>query len=190
MRADRRISTCVQTRQMRTTHTQEYCAPVTAANRTDWANPNRISCPKIGGENFGHLMRRLECPTNFRPTWREFCPTPGAKPSQLCPTTTHELTVRKQLAASAWGETHESDPKRSAPYRSTGPMRSTHHIHRSAPSGTGGATITAMVVRSKMRLSPLLGARNKETRRQGEGETRSCKLGSPCLPLFRRAGVR
>ena len=40
---------------MRTTHTREICAPVNAANRRDWINPNRLRCPKVGGESFGHL---------------------------------------------------------------------------------------------------------------------------------------
>ena len=113
---------------MRTTHTQEICAPVTAANRRDWTNPNRIRCPKVGGGSFGHLMRRLECPTNFAPPEESFAPPPGrnsvnfAPPPRVNSEPGNDLRERagaklaefrptRKRKKFCWGEIHEPGPK-------------------------------------------------------------------------------
>jgi hypothetical protein len=72
--------------------------------------PYRISWPKVCGGNFGHLMRDLEMPDEFRPTWKGFCPTPGAKFTEFRPTAAHELAASKRLAAGARGEIGRISP--------------------------------------------------------------------------------
>jgi hypothetical protein len=45
----------------------------------------------------------------FRLTWLQFCPTPGAKPRQFRPTTMRQPATRNRLARDAWAT--EMTPK-------------------------------------------------------------------------------
>src|SRR5687767_10466372 len=51
-----------------------------------------------------------EVTDEFRPTWGQFCPTPGAKFSQFRPTAMRQLQASKRLARAAWGEIRRISP--------------------------------------------------------------------------------
>jgi len=66
--------------------------------------PNRDRCPKVCVGEFWTTDANLEFPEEYRPTWRQYCTTPGAKFRQFRPTLTHQPVSHKRLGAGAWGE--------------------------------------------------------------------------------------
>jgi hypothetical protein len=60
--------------------------------------------------SFGQLTRHVKLPDEFRPTWREFCPTPGAKFVPFRPTSKSQLATIKRFARSRWGEIRRISP--------------------------------------------------------------------------------
>lgn len=49
-------------------------------------------------------------PDEFRLTWRQFCPTPGAKFTPFRPTATRQSVSHKRLARARWGEINRISP--------------------------------------------------------------------------------
>jgi hypothetical protein len=102
---------------------------------------SRVS-PTLGWKNASFGETRLRVPGEFRPTRKQFCPTPGAKFSQFRPTATLQPTTSKRFARAwrgetrrisphqkkkkyEWGENPPNEPLASAGQRSTPPRRAT-----------------------------------------------------------------
>jgi hypothetical protein len=81
---------------VRKTHTREFCAPVTAANQTGWANlpaQSAIRNPKFA----------IALQTSFAPPGESFAPRLGRNSDNFALTATHELAISKRLARAALG---------------------------------------------------------------------------------------
>jgi hypothetical protein len=72
--------------------------------------PNRDKVRKTRSREFCAPWTNFEATDEFRPTQREFCPTPGAKFGQHRPTPTYQPPMSKRLARARWGETRRISP--------------------------------------------------------------------------------